>query len=369
MNVSESPAARPVPALHPDGLPMPRRLWAVVAIALSISMAVLDGAIANIALPTLSEELGVAPSASIWVVNAYQLVITISLLPLASLGEILGYHRIYRVGLVVFTIASAACALSDTLLTLTLWRVVQGLGASGVMAVNAALIRFTYPHSQLGRGIGVNALVVAVSSAIGPTVASAILAVANWPWLFAVNVPIGILALVIGWRSLPHSPLSKRRFDTASALLCAATFGLLVMALDGIAHGGAWLLLVVGDQELLLVVLRCSDVRLAGLGLFGSRLFGVGRLCLGNDLRRHIALRCGGRLDLELRVATLLVLGDLCFARQFLVGRFFGVAVLGVIQRIAIHPDPRGARTPSSHHRTSDAQRSRRLHPGRCAAA
>ncbi|MDT8267539.1 MFS transporter, partial [Roseomonas sp. DSM 102946] len=85
----------------------------------------------------------------------------------------------------VFTVASAACALSDTLVTLTLWRVVQGLGASGIMAVNAALIRFTYPHSQLGRGIGVNALVVAVSSAIGPTVASAILAVANWPWLFA----------------------------------------------------------------------------------------------------------------------------------------------------------------------------------------
>ena len=241
MNVSEHPAAvRPAPppaASHPDGLPMPRRLWAVVAIALSITMAVLDGAIANVALPTLSEELGVAPSASIWVVNAYQLVITISLLPLASLGEILGYRRIYLVGLVVFTIASAACALSDTLLTLTLWRVVQGLGASGVMAVNAALIRFTYPHSQLGRGIGVNALVVAVSSAIGPTVASAILAVANWPWLFAVNVPIGILALVIGWRSLPHSPLSKRRFDTASALLCAVTFGLLIMALDGIAHG------------------------------------------------------------------------------------------------------------------------------------
>ncbi|MFC0408322.1 MFS transporter [Roseomonas elaeocarpi] len=224
---------------HPDGLPMPQRFWAALAVAVSVMMAVLDGAIANVALPTLSQELQVAPSTSIWVVNAYQLAITVTLLPLAALSEIVGYRRVYVVGVAVFVLGSAACALSGSMTALTLSRVVQGLGASGIMSTNAALIRFTYPRAMLGRGIGVNALVVATSSALGPTIAGGILLVASWPWLFAVNVPIGLAALFLGWRSLPLSPLAKRRFDWVSALLCAATFGTLITGLDSISYGGS----------------------------------------------------------------------------------------------------------------------------------
>ena len=87
------------------------------------------------------------------------------------------------------------CALSHTLLLLTLSRIIQGFGAAGIMSVNAALVRFTYPRHRLGHGIGINALVVAVAAAVGPTLAAGILSVANWPWLFAVNIPFGIVAL------------------------------------------------------------------------------------------------------------------------------------------------------------------------------
>lgn len=218
-----------------DGLPVPQRYWAMLTVALGITMAVLDGAIANVALPTIARDLHASPAASIWVVNAYQLAIIISLLPLASLGEILEYRRVYCAGLIVFTLASIGCTLSDSLLTLTLARVLQGLGAAGIMSVNTALIRFIYPSRIIGRGIGTNALIVAVSAAIGPTVAAAILAVAPWQWLFAINVPIGILALIAA-PSLPRTRRAQHRFDLTGAILSTLTFGLLIIGIDGLGH-------------------------------------------------------------------------------------------------------------------------------------
>jgi DHA2 family multidrug resistance protein-like MFS transporter len=220
-----------------DGLPSPQRRWAMLAIGLAITMAVLDGAIANVALPTIARDLAASPADSVWVVNAYQLVITILLLPLASLGEITGYRRIYRIGLAVFTLASLGCALSGSLGLLTLARVVQGVGAAGVMSVNAALVRYIYPRRMLGQGIGIVALVVAVSAAVGPTVAAGILSVASWPWLFAVNVPTGV-ATMLAARALPRTPRSGGRFDYPSALLNALFFGLLIIAIDSLGHGG-----------------------------------------------------------------------------------------------------------------------------------
>jgi len=224
---------------HADGLPQPQRGWAILTIALGILMAVVDGAIANVALPTIAKDLNASPAFSIWIVNGYQLAITISLLPLASLGEIVGYRRVYLSGLILFTLGSLCCAASDTLLLLTLARIVQGFGAAGIMSVNAALVRFTYPRAPLGRGIGLNALVVAVSAAVGPTLAAAILSAATWPYLFAINVPVGLAALALGWRCLPHVAPASHSFDWPSALLSALTFGAGIGAIDSIGHGEA----------------------------------------------------------------------------------------------------------------------------------
>jgi DHA2 family multidrug resistance protein-like MFS transporter len=214
-----------------DGLPPRQRLAAMVTLFLAVGLAVLDSAIANTALPTIATDLSASPAASIWVINAYQLALVVSLLPLAALGEIMGFRRIYIAGLILFTAASLVCAASSTLPTLAGARILQGFGASGIMSVNTALIRVIYPSRQLGRGVGFNALVVAISSAIGPSVASAILAVASWQWLFAVNVPIGIVAIALALRALPSSPRSDARFDWGSALLNAAFFGLLVVSI------------------------------------------------------------------------------------------------------------------------------------------
>jgi DHA2 family multidrug resistance protein-like MFS transporter len=223
-------------AADTEGLPTPRRYWAAATVALGITMAVLDGSIANVALPTIAKDMHAIRADSVWVVNAYQLVITMLMLPIAALGEIVGYRRVYRIGLVVFTLASLGCALADSLVLLSAARMLQGVGAAGMLSVNGALVRYIYPSRLLGRGIGINALVVAVSAAAGPTIASGILSIASWPWLFAVNVPIGIATLALT-RMLPRTPRADRRFDVPSALLNALFFGLLIVAVDGLGHG------------------------------------------------------------------------------------------------------------------------------------
>jgi DHA2 family multidrug resistance protein-like MFS transporter len=220
-----------------DGLPPHERWRAMLAVAIAVAMSVLVTSIANIALPTIARDMGATPAASIWVVNAYQLAVTVTLLPFASMGDIYGHRRIYIWGLVVYTAASLLCALAPSLPVLVIGRVVQGFGGAGIMSVNGALVRFIYPRQALGRGIGFNALVVAGSSAAGPSVAAAIMSVLSWPWLFALQVPAGVIALLLAYRFLPRTPLAGHPFDPLSAVLNAVTFGLFITALDGIGRG------------------------------------------------------------------------------------------------------------------------------------
>src|SRR6202046_69538 len=222
-----------------DGLANPQRLLAFLTLAMAISMAVLDGTIVPVALPTMARQFAVAPENAIWIVNAFQLAVTVSLLPLAALGDILGYRRVYWWGLAVFTVASLACALAPTFAVLTFARVVQGLGAAGIMSVNIALIRFIYPHARLGQGVGNMAVVVAVCSAGSPSVAAAILSVASWHWLFLVNVPLGALALAMAARTLPVTPRAAGRLDLISVALNALAFGLFIAGVNRVGQGGA----------------------------------------------------------------------------------------------------------------------------------
>lgn len=222
-----------------EGLPVAERTRAMLALCMSTGMAVLDTAIANIALPTIASDLHALPASSIWVVNAYQVTVTVALLPCASLGDILGFRRVYMVGMMIFTLASLACSLAHTLPLLVAARTVQGLGAAGIMSVNLALVRQVYPRARLGAGIGLITLTVALSSAAGPSIAAAVLGALSWPWLFAINVPVGLAALALARRSIPLGRKSGERFDWTSAALNAATFGLLILLVDAVgAHGG-----------------------------------------------------------------------------------------------------------------------------------
>lgn len=227
-----------------DGLAQPERGWAMLVIILGLIVAVLDGTIVNLALPGIARELQASPSQAIWVVNAYQIATLVMLLPLASLGDLVGYRRVYLVGMAVFTLSSLAATFANSLGTLIAARAFQGLGAAGIMSVNAALVRLTYPSSQLGKGMAINSLVVATSSVAGPSVAAAILSVASWPWLFAINVPLGIVTFALGMKALPFNrvaPAAGLRFSPIDVALNVLMFSLVFLGVDrlGVREGSA----------------------------------------------------------------------------------------------------------------------------------
>ncbi|TWB46895.1 MFS transporter [Nitrospirillum viridazoti] len=226
--------------MQTDGLPDRPRFWAMAAILTAVGMATLDTAIANTALPTIAGDFRATAADSVWVVNAYQLAVAAAVLPLASLGDLLGQKRVYLAGLALFALSSLACGMAPTLFLLEVARVVQGLGAAAVMSVNIALIRHIYPARIMGRGFGRNALAVAISFAIGPTVTSTILSVATWHWLFLVNVPFCLLALGLATVTLPAIPPLGHRFDGVAALLTAGLFALLVLGMGEAAHAASW---------------------------------------------------------------------------------------------------------------------------------
>ncbi len=245
------------PVSH-DGLFGGARHRAMFAVALSVLLSVLDYAVVNVALPTIAHDVHTSASSAIWVVNAYQLASLISLLPLAAMGDRVGHARMCRIGLAMFVIASVLCAMSRTLPELAAARALQGFGGACIMSVNAALVRFIYPNSELGRGIALNGLVVALGVALGPTVAAGVLSVAGWQWLFLINLPLGGLALYFALTALPATPIIRGEFDFISTALLAAGLGALIIGLDSFAHNSgvalALFLLIAGGGSMVVLV-------------------------------------------------------------------------------------------------------------------
>lgn len=235
-------------------LAAPRRTVAIVAVLAAMVLVVLDAAIANIALPTIAGSLHVTPAMSIWVITAYQTALLMALLPCAALGESLGYRRVFTGGVALFTGASVLCALSPSLPWLVVARFLQGLGGAAVMALGIALLRVVVPDRQLGAAIGWNALAVALASASGPALGAAVLSVTTWPWLFAVNLPLGALVLLAA-RALPDGSGTTRSLDLFSVALNAGAFASLVIGAELLPTRPALAAVLLAAAALELVVL------------------------------------------------------------------------------------------------------------------
>jgi DHA2 family multidrug resistance protein-like MFS transporter len=220
------------PAASEAGLDGARRALAIGAVLAATVLVVLDGAIANVALPTIARSLSVSPALSVRVVTAYQMALVMALLPCAALGESLGYRRVFAAGVALFTLGSALCAAAPSLAWLVAARFLQGLGGAAIMALGVALMRFVVPHRQLGAAIGWNALAVALASAAGPTLGAMILSAGGWPWLFAVNLPLGVAVLALAGRALPRVTGTGRRLDLISAALNAGAFAAVVLGAE-----------------------------------------------------------------------------------------------------------------------------------------
>ena len=271
----------------PDGLPRPRRYVAIVAVSLGTVLTTVDGTIVNIALPTLARDLHVQPSEAVLVVTIYQLVLMMTLLPLSALGDRFGLRATYQYGQIVFVLSTILCFFSRSLPFLVLVRGFQALGAAAALSVSTAMIRSIYPPSQLGRGLSLNTVVATAAASLAPTAGGAILAVASWPWLFAIVVPFGLFSILIGRNSLPIGYLRSEPYDVLGAVMCAATFGLAISGLESAVHG---------DSPVVSAALVALGIAIGVF--FVRRELGQSRPLLPVDLLRlkAIALPCLGSL-------------------------------------------------------------------------
>ena len=221
------------------GSGLDRAKWmALLSLLLAVFLGSLDQSIANTALPAMGAALQRSPAESVWVIHAYQLAVVAVLLPLASLGDRWGARKVFLLGVALFNLAALASACATRLEWLTFFRAVQGVGAAGVMSVNLALIQRIFPPEKLGRGAGLNALIVGMGYSLGPTVASLLLAVLPWPWLFGLQAPLGLAGWLLARRYLPRSTpaRSDEPYDRWLALLSAVCFASLVFTLSAVAQ-------------------------------------------------------------------------------------------------------------------------------------
>lgn len=264
----ESGNKPPATDKKPDhqGLPAPRRYWATLAQLLALAACVIDASMVNVALPSIARALALDPSTSIWIVNAHGLTIAITLLPMSSLVERLGFRRIFSIGVGVFVVGACISASSMNLYMLLMGRVIQGLGAASIFVLSAGLIRQTFPPAQLGRGIGMTAMTVSVGAVVGPTLGSIILTLGGWRWMFLVMLPVGVIVWLIKHNLPDGQGLVRRPFDARSAIESGLGIGFLILGLDFLVlYTWQSLLLISASVLIIIRLVRRSSLQTAPL--------------------------------------------------------------------------------------------------------
>jgi EmrB/QacA subfamily drug resistance transporter len=224
------------------------RIFGVMMIGWAMSL--LDVSIVNIAVPTLENELSTNVATVSWVINAYNIVFAVLLVSMGRLADQFGRKRFFIIGLAIFTIGSALCASGWSVEWLIFFRVIQGAGAGVLAPLGFAITVLVFPPEQRGRGLALIAVVALVSSALGPVLGGVLIEVANWHWIFLINVPFGVLGILLCLRWWPETwDLSAgREVDVRGMLLLGgAVFFLTVALVEANPFGGdlaLWLALM-----------------------------------------------------------------------------------------------------------------------------
>lgn len=262
--------------------------WLIlVAVCLFTFMSTLDGSIVNIALPVISKDIVIPMNQAEWVVSIYLITICALLLLFGKLGDTRGKIRIFKIGSVLFTVGSLLCGFSVGLGFLLVARTIQAIGAAMTMATNSGIITEVFPFNERGRALGMIGSFVALGSIAGPGVGGLILAHFNWGYIFWINVPIGIVALLIGQHILPKDiTVSRQAIDKPGAGLFAL---MMVTLFAGVFIGqeigftrpvilGLFAVAIVATAVFVRLELRIDDPILA-LHLFENKRFTISILC------------------------------------------------------------------------------------------
>lgn len=260
--------------------------WAAfLTVSAGVFMSTVDGSILNVALPTIMDDLSAPLPAIQWVVMAYLLIIVTLLMSFGRLADIKGLMTINTLGLALFTGGSLLCALSPTVGSLILFRGIQGLGASMVMACGPAILTKVFPASELGRAMGLIGTVVGVGLTSGPGIGGLVLSYYSWRVIFYINVPLGLASLLLSRRFIPRKPADtvEPTFDFMGALLMALALAGFLLA---VSLGGRWgcndpkTLASFGVALIFCPLFILWELRISSpvvdLSLFGVRVFRMG---------------------------------------------------------------------------------------------
>lgn len=213
-----------------DKIVQKNRWKILVSISMFTFMSTLDGSIVNIALPTISKDMIVPMNQAEWIVSIYLMVVCACLLLFGKIGDSFGKIKIFRLGMIIFTIGSLLCGFNHSLGFLLFARVVQAIGASMTMATNTGIITEVFPMNERGRALGSIGAFVSLGAIAGPGLGGLILAQFSWSYIFWINVPVGIITMILSQRFLPKDiTMSKQKTD----MLGFATFALFILTFFG----------------------------------------------------------------------------------------------------------------------------------------
>ena len=219
-----------------EGLPGRERARVMAAMMTTTLMAVFDGTMINIALPSMAQAMHVSADMAVWFANGYLLSTAMTLAIFAALATRFGFRPVFLFGLTTFTVTSLGCALSTSAEMLIGMRILQGIGGAATLSIAPAILRSVFPGRLLGRILGLNALLIASSTAIAPVLGGTLLETVGWQWLFAINIIPGTIALYLAGRALPKaSAKSTGSFDSVGALFSALFLGSLIMAANSLS--------------------------------------------------------------------------------------------------------------------------------------
>jgi len=221
-----------------DSHPVPqisgaRQWYVLIAVSSGTFLSTIDGSIVNIALPTLEKSLGTNFTTIQWVVLAYLLTIATLMLPVGRLADMFGKKRLYLVGYLIFTSGSVLCGLSSSVELLIAFRILQAIGATFILALGSAIVTEAFPTSERGKALGVIGTMVSIGLISGPTIGGVILGSLSWHWIFFVNLPVGVIGILLVARFVPDTrPGYKERFDLPGAVTLFAALLSLLMAMS-----------------------------------------------------------------------------------------------------------------------------------------
>ncbi|MQS97190.1 MFS transporter [Companilactobacillus halodurans] len=210
----------------------PKRWMVLISVGIFTLMSTLDGSIVNIALPVISKDLNIQMNMAEWVVSIYLVTICIFLLMFGKIADSIGKIKVFKCGSILFIIGSVICGLSINLWMLLLGRVIQAMGASMAMATNNGIITQTFPSHERGYALGYIGSFVSIGAIAGPGIGGLVLGQLHWSYIFWINIPIGLVALTLGYFNLPKKEVTNpTKFDVAGFLLYFVTLVLLFCAI------------------------------------------------------------------------------------------------------------------------------------------